>query len=210
MKIDPVDWSKLSDDLYVATLSPSELWAIVQRWRQECDDRLGTEGKPEMSDEEFTTMTDTVMMIAESRGMDSNQLVPLYTAVALRKTATLALEEWDQAVLFAQRMEMRLRWESVADSEKEDEWYEAMQLNQMESDILEALGTDQLKGEALSRKAGYEYNSVFKQALAALVRHLILKNARGTGSEAGYYVSSRYRAVEQTSRKRSSGAPGSE
>jgi hypothetical protein len=57
-------------------------------------------------------------------------------------------------------------------------------LNEMEQNILEALGSDTLTGQQLAERAGYPSDSgTFRQVLASMVRRGVLGNMRP-----GYYV----------------------
>jgi len=51
-------------------------------------------------------------------------------------------------------------------------------LTESESYILEALGEGKLKGEQLAKKAGYPFNSNFKNTLSSLVKRGLLVNDR--------------------------------
>lgn len=51
-----------------------------------------------------------------------------------------------------------------------------IKLNECEKNILVALGKDSLKGEELAKKAGYPYDSTFRQTLSSLRRFGILDN----------------------------------
>lgn len=57
--------------------------------------------------------------------------------------------------------------------------------NDLEQNILEALGSGRMTGQLLADAAGYKYNSTFKQALSAMVRHGILVN-RSDSNGRGY------------------------
>lgn len=56
--------------------------------------------------------------------------------------------------------------------------YKVGQLNESESNILEALGDRTMIGEELAAKAGYSFNGNFKATLSSLVKRGILDNMR--------------------------------
>jgi hypothetical protein len=67
-----------------------------------------------------------------------------------------------------------------------DDWfrmggYEKVILNDLEEEILDALGSDHLRGEKIAARADRNYDSRFKDALAALVRRGLLGNTRQSG-----------------------------
>ncbi len=55
---------------------------------------------------------------------------------------------------------------------------DSLNLNEMESDILEALGDATMTGEKLAEEAGYPPNSNFRKTLSSLVQRNILGNHR--------------------------------
>jgi hypothetical protein len=60
-------------------------------------------------------------------------------------------------------------------------------LSDTEQNILEALGTQTMTGEVLAKRAGYPYNSNFKNTLSSLRKRGILGN-----KSPGYFVESKY------------------
>jgi len=60
-------------------------------------------------------------------------------------------------------------------------------LNTIEKNIIEALGTDTLTLEQLAPKAGYEVGGYLKQAVASLSKRGIIGNKRP-----GYFVQEQY------------------
>jgi len=60
-------------------------------------------------------------------------------------------------------------------------------LNTIEKNIIEALGTDTLTLEQLAPKAGYEVGGYLKQAVASLSKRGIIVNKRP-----GYFVQEQY------------------
>jgi hypothetical protein len=62
-----------------------------------------------------------------------------------------------------------------------------IELNTIESNIIEALGTDTLTFEQLAAKAGYEVSGYFRRTVSSLSKRGILGNKRP-----GYYVQPQY------------------
>ncbi len=61
-------------------------------------------------------------------------------------------------------------------SQPEPDMTRSKDLNETESNILEALGDDKLTGEQLAKKAGYTHNSHFKSTLSSMVKRKLLVN----------------------------------
>jgi len=62
-----------------------------------------------------------------------------------------------------------------------------IKFNTIESNIIEALGTDTLTFEQLAFKAGYEVSGYFRRTVSSLSKRGILGNKRP-----GYYVQPQY------------------
>lgn len=88
-------------------------------------------------------------------------------------------------VFDSESLEHGIRWERsrvVRGKGNEKPIPKSEPTNNCEENILDALREyGSLKGEALSQKAGYEYNGHFKGTLASMVKRDMIKNTRGRG-----------------------------
>jgi hypothetical protein len=113
----------------------------------------------------------------------------------LQARALPPLEDWpiwqlnrDVASLMYQLLaEKKKEAEQPASGHAKAEQNDRPILSDTEQNILEALGTETMTGEVLAKRAGYPYNSNFKNTLSSLRKRGILGN-----KSPGYFVESKY------------------